>query len=389
MKFINRKEVGCIFILVAGLGMLLFCLFRDQLQGRFTYYGTSEMATIAVTSIVACAGLILFVLEKLGAYERHRALSLCVYAAKASILGVVVAAVSFLGGFLFRPHSSFSYGPPGRSWAIGLYRSSTTEPFLFTGEGVDNPILTAEDVTDVEAKFLADPFLVRDSDKYYVFFEVWNVVTDHGDIGVAVSGDGLNWSYSGIVLDEPFCLAYPCVFMWDNDWYMIPDAQHTGEVRLYKAGRFPDKWTFVKTLLKNGLYKDPSVFEYNGRWWLFVGSGDNDVLCLYHAESPLGPWLEHPASPVVDGNPNHARPGGRVLVFDERVVRFTQDCYPYYGNQVWAYEITKLTSNEYLERPTGTRPVLKGFENWNTRGMHTLSAWRLDDEHWIAAVDGR
>jgi hypothetical protein len=103
---------------------------------------------------------------------------------------------------------------------------------------------------------------------------------------------------------------------------------------------------------------------------------------------PLGPWLEHPKSPIVSGNANKAAPGGQVVVFDNRVVRYAQDVEPYYGNQVWAFEITKLTKDDYEERQAGQRPILKGYDNWNTRGMHQISPVRIGREKWIAAVDG-
>ena len=76
----------------------------------------------------------------------------------------------------------------------------------------------------------------------------------------------------------------------------------------------------------------------------------NDLLRLYYANDLMGPWIEHPKSPIVAGDANIARPGGRVVVFDGRIVRYTQDDDPTYGNQVRAFEITELTT-------TGSPPV--------------------------------
>ena len=68
-----------------------------------------------------------------------------------------------------------------------------------------------------------------------------NALSGHGDIGLAVSDDGINWSYKQIVLDEPFHMSYPYVFKWQEDFYMIPESQEANSVRLYRALDFPTK----------------------------------------------------------------------------------------------------------------------------------------------------
>lgn len=285
-----------------------------------------------------------------------------------------------------------SYAPVGqvaiREWSIGIYISSSHEPFNFTGENVSNPVLTADDVTDVQAKFVADPFLIHDNDTYYMFFEVMNTNTGQGDIGLAISNDGLNWSYSQIVLDERFHLSYPCVFKWKNEYYMIPETSQTKSIRLYGANDFPYSWSLVKTLVKGRDFVDNTIFHYNNTWYLFTETGNDDVLCLYYSNTPLGLWTEHTKSPIIKGNANIARPGGNVVVFDNRIVRYAQDDNPHYGNQVWAFEITTLTTESYEEQRIGIRPILKGFDNWNTRGMHHISPCRVSNNRWIASVDG-
>ena len=167
---------------------------------------------------------------------------------------------------------------------------------------------------------------------------------------------------------------------------MIPQSD-TNSVKLYKADSFPDRWVYTKTLLKGAPYVDSTIFQFNDDWWLFTHTSEDSSLRLYFADSPMGEWIEHPSSPVVKGDNNIARPGGRVVVFNNRVVRYAQDCVPYYGNQVWAIEITHLNRREYNEKIIGDIPILKGYDNWNTRGMHTLSPIPFHGG-WIAAVDG-
>ena len=101
----------------------------------------------------------------------------------------------------------------------------------------------------------------------------------------------------------------------------------------------------------------------------------------------MGAWVEHPSNPIIFNDANISRPGGNVIVYDNQIFRFTQDCYPTYGNQLWAFEITELTKENYSEKRIGNIPFLKGFDTWNIFGMHQISMCRIGNK-WVAAVDG-
>ena len=309
---------------------------------------------------------------------------------KAIIIVVVPLCVmiSFISGVYVGKTKDIPFVKRQSEWSIGIYVGKG--PFNFVSPGnIANPVLTAEDVTDVPADFVADPFMVKEGSTWYMFFEVLNRHTDQGDIGMAISNDGLDWTYRQIILDESFHLSYPYVFKWKNEYYMIPEACQTKSIRLYKANDFPYSWSLGKILLKGRDFVDNTIFNYNNMWWLFTETGDNDVLRLYYAEDLMGPWIEHPKSPIIIKNANIARPGGRVLIFNDQIIRYTQDDEPTYGNQVRAFEITELTTTSYKEKEMKGSPVLKatGF-GWNRNGMHHIDAHQIEHDKWIACVDG-
>jgi hypothetical protein len=275
-----------------------------------------------------------------------------------------------------------------RKWSIGIY--SGASPFDWSApKGISNPVLQAKDVTDVPAEFVADPFMVYEGDRWYMFFEVFNACDRQGEIGLATSTNGLDWRYQQIVLSEPFHLSYPYVFKWNESYYMIPESCEQQAVRLYRAVHFPTQWTFVQNLLQDGEYVDSSVFYFNHHWWLFTTSKTSDALRLYFADDLLGTWTEHPCSPVVSGNLSIARPGGRVLVDGETVVRYTQDVGHVYGKQVRAFTITTLTTTDYQEQAVNNDPVLRpSRRGWNATGMHNIDPHPIAPGEWIACVDG-
>lgn len=273
-------------------------------------------------------------------------------------------------------------------WSIGIYIGGG--PFEFAPpENVRNPVLTADDVTDIPANFIADPFMVHENHTWYMFFEVMNARTHQGDIGLAMSSDGVDWTYKQIVLDEPFHLSYPCVFKWKNEYYMVPESNEAYSVRLYKALDFPEKWGFIGTLLSGAHYVDPTIFQYEHKWWIYTSVKDNDILYLWYSDVLKGPYVEHPKSPIIVGDANVSRPGGRVIIFDGKIIRYTQDDDPTYGNQVRAFKIDTLTTTSYEEHEVDESPILKpDGRGWNAHGMHQIDPHRLPEGKWIACVDG-
>lgn len=298
----------------------------------------------------------------------------------------------FLFGFVGFVYVGMQRGIPfvkqKQDWSIGIYIGES--PFKFPApQHIRNPVLRAEDVTDVSAKFVADPFLINENSIWYMFFEVYNSKSKHGDIAVATSSDGTKWKYEQIVLDEPFHLSYPYVFKWKNEYYLIPESYETNSIRLYRAADFPSRWSFVGVLLEGRDFLDPSIVHFNDKWCIFASTVGNDTLRLYYADDLQGPWFEHAKSPIVEGDKNIARPGGRILEYNGRIFRYTQDAYPTYGNQIWAFEITLLTPTKYEEKKVSEDPIVKASgSGWNAKSMHHIDPHQVKKNKWIASVDG-
>lgn len=276
-------------------------------------------------------------------------------------------------------------------WSIGIYVGESPIR-LAPPQNLQNPVLTRDHVSDVPAVFVADPFLLQARGAWYMFFEVLNWQAEKGEIGLATSEDGWNWTYQRIVLSEPFHLSYPYVFEWADNFYMIPECHQTSSIRLYRALQFPTQWSLEATLLRGPCFADPSIFRLHNKWWLFVETNPDqkhDTLRLFYANDLRGPWFEHPKGPVIEANARVARPGGRVLALGDTVIRYAQDCYPRYGTRLRAFEITDLTTTRYHEREVEESPILSpSGAGWNACGMHHVDPHRIADGKWIASVDG-
>lgn len=271
-------------------------------------------------------------------------------------------------------------------WTLGIYTGPSPLQ-LSPPAGVRNPILRGADVKDLKVDTLAHPFMLIEGSRYYLFFTAKDHKTDKSGIGLAESADGMSWEYKRIVVQEPFTLAHPFVFKSQNEYYMIPEAHTEKFVRLYRATHFPDKWQVEKDLLTGETFISPALIRYKDLWWMFVSPSGNETLRLFYATDFKGPWTEHPLSPIVRKDLRTARPGGRPFLLDGKLYRLGQDCYPTYGYQVRAFQITDISPKTYAEQMVETPLVKATSQGWNGQAMHHIDAHQIGKDRWIAAVD--
>ncbi len=279
---------------------------------------------------------------------------------------------------------------PEETYAIGLYEGQS--PFdLKPSKLVSNPILSRHNFAKGLVNFVADPFAVFEDDIWYLFYESMGVGTRKGKICVTTSPDLKSWTDSELVLEESFHLSYPQIFKDNGTYYMVPDTYENDEVRLYKCTRFPFDWQFEKVLLPISCV-DTTLIRKDDYWWMFTcdNPAKHDSLRLYYAKDLYGKWTEHPANPIHMNSNDKSRPAGKILKYKNRLYRFAQNCGPFYGHSIRAFEIEKLSTSEYSEKVFPTDPFLGGGdEEWNGLSMHHLDLHRLAEDHWIAFVDGR
>jgi hypothetical protein len=215
----------------------------------------------------------------------------------------------------------------------------------------------ARDLVPSPGDDLADPFLHRDGDRVHVFVEEYRQALGRGVISCwELTADGAP-ARPRVVLEEPFHLSYPQVFEHEGRVYMLPETGDAGEVRLYAAAAYPDRWRLERVLLADTAAFDPTLVRHDGRLWLFAvvpvpGGANTDELSIFHAERLEGPWLPHRANPVVS-DARCARPAGRVLRIGDALVRPAQDCSRDYGYAVTFQRIDLLTPTDYRETTIG------------------------------------
>jgi hypothetical protein len=204
-------------------------------------------------------------------------------------------------------------------------------------------------------RFFADPFALDDPRGSWILFEDSPIGRDAGVIScVHVERDGRVGPVSE-ALSEPHHLSYPFVFRWRGEQWLLPEASASGVLTLYRATAFPHAWERHAELLSEVPVVDPTLLEHAGRWWLFAGlhgrgASNNSELHLFHADSPLGPFVAHRANPVVV-DVRRARPAGRLRREGGVLLRPGQDSASAYGEAVTWSRIERLDPDGYREIP--------------------------------------
>ncbi len=234
----------------------------------------------------------------------------------------------------------------------------------------------------------ADPFPLFRDGRYFLFFEELVYAERRGVIVVSELFRDGRLSEPVRVLGKPWHLSYPHVFEWNGGMYMVPESGMGLRVELFRAADFPLRWESQAILLAGFDAADPTVFEHEGRWWMYLsrnpGGHAYDELHIYHADSPLGPWLPHRLNPVLN-DVTAARCGGAPFRDGGRLIRAVQDGARAYGHTLRLREIVTLTPDAWEERevaviPPAWAPRLAGTHTFNVAGDLTVVdgyRWRM------------
>jgi hypothetical protein len=232
--------------------------------------------------------------------------------------------------------------------------------------------------------FYADPFVFEREGRTFLFAEAYPYAVGKGHLVCAeVDSKGRAGPFRTI-LDRPWHLSYPYVFAHEGEIYLAPEGSTHGGVEIYRPAVFPWEWTLAHHLLPDWPLVDATIFEHEGRLWLFAGAAtpgasDWDELYAWHAPALAGPWTPHALNPI-KSDCRSARPGGRLLRLGGRLLRPAQRCERHYGEALAWLEIGTLTPDAFEEVE---------IASWRADGDGVSGPHGADIGNRVCAVDFR
>ena len=264
-----------------------------------------------------------------------------------------------------------------RNFSIRVFKTLTDTP-LFSMDGGET-VLNIESDTSLfnpnATVILADPFLFVKDGTLYLFYEHLNKWFGTGRICMRSTKDLKIWTDEVDVLVEPFHLSFPFVFEDDSKVYMLPETGGDKSIRLYEAEDDTlTKWKLVNKLMEGEEpWYDTVIHKKDGKYYLFTGHDDNvhQEQYMFVADSLMGPYKEHPMSPIYKGR-DGGRNAGSIIEQNGDLYRPVQVCVNSYGEQTSVMKIETLTPTDYKEVlykkniiDTHIPPYKEGGHQWN------------------------
>lgn len=218
-------------------------------------------------------------------------------------------------------------------------------------------------------KIWADPFVARDGNLLWVFFEEDSIKSPKGRIVCVSIDQSGRCSEPVVVLEDASHLSYPQVFKCDGQWLMLPESGARGDLVLYRAKKFPFEWEPVADLLQQVRLADATLHRNNAGWWLTASgvgsiSGNScdespydmrlyDSLHVYHSSSLTHGWQPVSLNPLrVDAATS--RPAGPWFQWQGEWIRPVQDCRGRYGRAVHLLAVESISTQGINERLLAT-----------------------------------
>lgn len=253
--------------------------------------------------------------------------------------------------------------------------------FLFLGNNHRSVVPAFNNLQRLEPqlddRFWADPFPLSKDGKNYVFVEELFYRKNKGHISlIELDREGKPQVIKRII-EKPYHISFPFVFKEGDDYFMMPETSANRSIDIYKCISFPDKWEFVKSLMKDLRAVDTILFYYDYKWWLFttldetdgLSGGSTELFLFFNEDLFSDSWKSHPQNPIIT-DVRMARPAGKIFVKDGKIYRPSQDCSGRYGRAINICQILTLSETDYYETP-----VYRINPDWDKdiKGTHTYN----------------
>ncbi|MEN3324123.1 hypothetical protein VP395_10315 [Mariniflexile soesokkakense] len=222
----------------------------------------------------------------------------------------------------------------------------------------------------------ADPFVFKKNNEFYIFVEELLFSENKGFISYFKIDKNGNYTQPKKIIENDFHMSYPFLIEDNDDLYMIPETSENKSIMLYKCIEFPNKWEFVHNLIENIEAVDTTILYSNNKYWMFTNIRENKGICfedelfVFYSDSLLSKkWTLHPKSPVLS-DVTLSRAAGNLFVYNNQIIRPSQNSSNHYGYGLNMSKISKLSLYDYDEEL-----VEKFTPNWdrNIVSIHTFN----------------
>lgn len=186
-------------------------------------------------------------------------------------------------------------------------------------------------IKDSYKGFYADPFLFDFKGDTYLFVEFFDNRLYRGVISYSkYNKEKGEFDSFKEIIRENFHLSYPLVFEFENEIYMMPEANESNSLYIYKAKDFPEVWEKHAVLMNGVKLVDTTPFVFNGKLYALTKRNENPQAPMMLLIIDTEEWRVLQSEDVTD-DVSISRPGGNAFQIDDQYYIVTQDCKEEYG----------------------------------------------------------
>ena len=197
--------------------------------------------------------------------------------------------------------------------------------------------------------WLADPFVLKDTDTSIVLFAEQMVASKNKGKIVRVIVDKTNYKITSIVdlLELDTHLSFPIIYRENGKVYVYPENYESGSLKIYEYNEVTSKLDNPRTIIDEPLL-DTQIVKISGVYYAFGvkhSSGkldDTKVLYIYKSDNLFGPYFQ---VQVIENNLCEERGAGEIFIHGSMLLRPAQCCESDYGKCVILYDLVKEDNN--------------------------------------------
>ncbi len=198
-------------------------------------------------------------------------------------------------------------------WDIMIYDKTNPQKMIIAQEKLDR-------------YWGADPFLIKHEGIQYLFYERYDRKTKKGVIAYRIVNSDYSLGKTHIAIEEDYHLSFPFIFEHNGNLFIIPESSSANCIQIYKAERFPEKWSLYKVIASEFPAVDTIVLNNDySKVVLHTSVGDscsveNYILTLDSDFNLID------KKKIKDFSEYGNRNAGRLIFEEDKIIRVGQNC---------------------------------------------------------------
>lgn len=203
-------------------------------------------------------------------------------------------------------------------------------------------------IPNTKRYWCADPFLIKQDGKAYLFFEAFDRLQKKGVLAYREISNN-EFGDIKVIYESKSHLSFPFIYKENGTFFIIPESSKENVIYRLKCTSFPNVWEKDIALIQDRLV-DTVFFQDKGVNFYISEKVDEsnyfDRVDLFYEQN--GKIVECENNPI-KRDINNARGAGKIFDFDGKLIRPAQNCGKTYGERLNFNHVIEISEDAFAE----------------------------------------